>query len=110
MVILHDGRVVAERCAPGFGLDTPVHGWSATKSVNNALLGILVRQGKLSMQDPAPIAAWQGSGDRRRAITPDQLLRMESGLDLGDSLAASWSTAWDTSARMVFNEPDMRQD
>jgi len=32
---------------------------------------------------------------------------MESGLDLGDSLTATWSTAWDTSARMVFNEPDM---
>ena len=107
VVVARDGRVVAERYADGFGVDTPVHGWSATKSVNNALLGILVRQGKLNMQDPASVAAWQGSDDRRRAITPDQLLRMESGLDLGDSLTASLSTAWDTSARMVFNEPDM---
>jgi len=107
VVIVHEGRVVAERYADGFGLDTPVHGWSATKSVNNALLGILVRQGKLKMDDPAPVAAWQAPGDPRRAITPDQLLRMQSGLDLGDSLTASLSTAWDTSARMAFNEPDM---
>ncbi len=107
VVIVHDGRVVAERYADGFGVDTPVHGWSATKSVNNALLGILVRQGKLKMEDPAPVTAWQAPGDLRRAITPDHLLRMQSGLDLGDSLTAGFSTAWDTSARMNFNEPDM---
>ena len=107
VVVVHDGRVVAERYAAGFGVDTPVHGWTATKSVNNALLGILVRQGKLRMEDPAPVAAWQAPGDPRRAITPDQLLRMQSGLDLGDSLTASFSTAWDTSARMAFTEPDM---
>jgi CubicO group peptidase (beta-lactamase class C family) len=107
IVVVHDGRVVAERYAPGFGVETPVHGWSATKSVNNALLGILVRQGKLRMDDPAPVAAWQTPGDPRRAITPDQLLRMESGLDLGDSLTATLSTSWDTSARMMFNEADM---
>jgi len=107
VVVVHDGRVVAERYADGFGIDTPVHGWSATKSVNNALLGVLVRQGKLTMQEPAPVPVWQASTDPRRAITPDQMLRMESGLDLGDSLTATWSTAWDTSARMVFNEPDM---
>ena len=107
VVIVHDGRVVAERYAEGFGIDTPVHGWSATKSVNNALLGILVRQGKLNMEEPAPVAAWQTPGDPRRAITLDHLLRMQSGLDLGDSLTASFSTAWDTSARMAFSEPDM---
>src|SRR5262245_13720905 len=107
VVVVHDGRVVAERYADGFGIDTPVHGWSATKSVNNALLGILVRQGKLSMKEPAPVAVWQAPTDPRRAITPDQMLRMESGLDLGDSLTATWSTAWDTSARMAFNELDM---
>ena len=107
IVVARDGRVVAERYADGFGVDTPLHGWSATKSVNNALLGILVRQGKLVMDEPAPVAAWHTAGDPRGAITPDHLLRMQSGLDLGDSLAATLSTAWDTSARMAFNEPDM---
>jgi CubicO group peptidase (beta-lactamase class C family) len=107
IVVVHDGRVIAERYAPGFGIDTPVHGWSATKSVINALLGILVRQEKLKMEDPAPVAAWQAPGDPRRAITPDQLLRMRSGLDLGNSLSASLTTAWDSSARLVFNEPDL---
>ena len=107
VVVVHKGRVVAERYAAGFGIDTPVHGWSATKSVNNALLGILVRQGKLKMDDPAPVAVWQKPDDARRAITPDQLLRMQSGLALGNSLTVSFSSAWDTSARMIVNESDM---
>ena len=101
VVIVHNGRVVAERYAEGFGIDTPVHGWSATKSVNNALLGILVRQGKLSMEQPAPVAAWQTPGDPRRAITLDHLLRMQSGLDLGDSLTASFCTTYDLRMAMV---------
>lgn len=107
IVVVHDGRVVAERYADGFGVDTPVHGWSATKSVNNALLGILVRQGKLTMSEPAPVAAWAAPGDPRHAITPDQMLRMQSGLELGESLTAGLSSAWDVSNRMMFNEPDM---
>ncbi|HET7342459.1 MAG TPA: serine hydrolase [Methylomirabilota bacterium] len=107
IVVVHDGRVIAERYADGFGVDTPVHGWSATKSINNALLGVLVRQGKLDMTAPAPVAAWGGAADGRRAITPDALLRMASGLDLGDSLTAGLKSGWDVSARMAFNEADM---
>ena len=49
VVVVRDGRVIAERYAPGYGIDTQVMGWSATKSVTNALIGILVRQGKLSV-------------------------------------------------------------
>ncbi len=107
MVIVHDGRVIAERYAPGYGVDTPVIGWSATKSVTNALLGILVRQGKLDMHAPAPVAAWAGPKDPRHAITPDNLLRMNSGLDVGQSLTASARDAFDPSAQMVFVERDM---
>jgi hypothetical protein len=107
IVIVHNGRVIAERYAPGYGVDTPVIGWSATKSVINALLGILVRQGKLDMHAPAPVAAWAGPKDPRHAITPDNLLRMNSGLDIGQSLTASARDAFDPSAQMVFEERDM---
>src|SRR5436853_251895 len=48
VVVVRDGRVIAERYAPGYGIDTQVMGWSATKSVTNALIGILARQGKVS--------------------------------------------------------------
>ena len=106
-MVVHDGRVIAERYAPGYGIDTRVIGWSATKSVTNALIGILVRQGKLAVDGPAPIAAWSDPRDPRHAITIDNLLRMNSGLDIGDSLTASAATAFDPSAHMVFGMRDM---
>jgi CubicO group peptidase (beta-lactamase class C family) len=106
VVIVHKGHVIAERYAPGWGVDTPVHGWSATKSVTNALIAVLVRQGKLGIYQPAPLAAWQSSGDPRHAITVDNLLRMQSGLALGNSLTAGISSGWNTAPRTLLNEPD----
>ena len=107
VVIVHDGRVIAERYAPGYGPDTPIMGWSMTKSVTNALLGILVRQGRLDMYKPAPVTAWSNPADAHHAITPDSLLRMASGLDMGQSLTGSWKDGFDPTARMEFAERDM---
>lgn len=107
VVILKDGKVIAERYAPGTGPETPLHGWSMTKSVTNALLGVLVAQGRLQMDQPAPVAAWSAAGDPRHAITPDSLLRMASGLKFGSSLSQSWKTAFDPTAQMVFARDDM---
>jgi CubicO group peptidase (beta-lactamase class C family) len=107
VVVVRDGQVIAERYAAGYGIDTPLMGWSATKSVTNALIGILVRQGMLAVTAPAPIAAWSTPRDPRHAISIDNLLRMNSGLDIGDSLTAQFSTAFDPSAYMVFGVRDM---
>ncbi len=68
VVVVKDGRVVAERYAEGYGIDTPILGFSATKSVISALTGILVRKGALSLDDPAPVAAWRA---RRRSAGID---------------------------------------
>jgi CubicO group peptidase (beta-lactamase class C family) len=102
VVIVKDGRVVAERYAPGFGIDTPVMSFSVAKSVTNALLGILVRQGKVDMYAPAPIPEWQKPNDPRARITPDNLLRMESGLD-----AAENDSGFDPSSQMLYDSSDM---
>jgi CubicO group peptidase (beta-lactamase class C family) len=67
--VLHDNRIVAERYAPGYGIDTPLLGWSMTKSVTNALIGILVRQGRLSVAAPAPVAAWRDTSKYLRPRT-----------------------------------------
>ncbi len=107
VVVVHNGRVLAERYAAGYGVDTPLAGWSATKSVTNALIGILVQQGRLKVTEPAPIAAWAGAGDPRQAITVDHLLRQTSGLDIGQSLTSSALSMFDPSAQMLFIEPDM---
>ncbi len=80
VAVVYQGQLIAERYAPGFGPDMPLLGWSMSKSVTNALVGVLVHQGRLSLGGPAPVAEWQSSNDPRRKITLDQLMRMSSGL------------------------------
>ena len=80
VVIVYDGRIVAERYAQGFSYNTALIGWSMTKSVINALTGILVKEGKLSLHERTLIPEWTKPGDPRNSITLDQLLRMSSGL------------------------------
>jgi len=106
VVVLHRGRVVGERYAPGVTPATPLIGWSMTKSLTNALLGILVRKGKLDMQRPAPIAEWSAPGDPRRSITGDQLLRMVSGLHCGQSLQTGFTSLFDADTQMEFDMAD----
>jgi CubicO group peptidase (beta-lactamase class C family) len=102
VVIVQDGHVVAERYAPGYDLNTPLLGYSATKSVISALVGILVRQGQLSVEAPAPVGAWSEPGDPRHAITVDNLLRMTSGLALDET-----DSPFTPVARMLYLERDM---
>jgi CubicO group peptidase (beta-lactamase class C family) len=106
VVVLKEGKVIAERYAPGFALDTPLLGFSATKSMTATLVGILVHHGRLSLHAQAPVAAWQNDNDPRRAITVDQLLRHTAGLALGSSLQASLGSALEPVNRMKFVEPD----
>jgi CubicO group peptidase (beta-lactamase class C family) len=91
IVVVHRGRLVAERYAEGFTKDTPLLGWSMSKSVANALVGILVRQGKLRLDEAVALPEWHTPGDPRAKITWDHLLRMTSGLefeeDYSDPLA-----------------------
>jgi CubicO group peptidase (beta-lactamase class C family) len=106
VVVLHRDRVVGERYAPGVTPATPLIGWSMTKSVTNALLGILVRNGKLDMQKPAPIAEWSAPADPRRSITGDQLLRMVSGIGCGQSLKTGFTTIFDADTQMEYDMAD----
>lgn len=80
VAVVYDGWLIAERYAPGFGPDMPMLGWSMSKSVTNALVGVLVGQGRLKVEDPAPVPEWQTPDDPKRSITLDQLMRMSSGL------------------------------
>ena len=78
IVVVHNGRVVAERYGPGIGIDTPLLSHSMAKSVISALAGVLVRDGKLSPDATVASPAWS------EPATIDQLLRMTSGLPLDE--------------------------
>lgn len=78
VVIVHDGRIVAERYADGFTANTRQLGWSMSKSTANLLTGRLVREGKLTLDDAALFPEWT---DERKNITINHLLTMTDGLD-----------------------------
>jgi CubicO group peptidase (beta-lactamase class C family) len=103
IIVVKDGQIIAERYGTGFSKDTRFQGWSMTKSVTNALLGVLVQQGKLDIHAPAPVPEWQSAGDRRRAITIDQLIRMSSGLEFSEDYADLGSDV----VQMLYNTSDM---
>ncbi|WP_339035964.1 serine hydrolase [Bradyrhizobium symbiodeficiens] len=107
IVVMKAGRIIAERYADGIGPETQLLGFSMTKSVISALTGVLVRQGKLKLDGPAPVAAWRNPDDPRHTITLDQLLRHTAGLALGSSLEASLGSAFEPVNRMKFVEADM---
>lgn len=102
VVILHHGRLVAEQYAEGFGPDTPLLGWSMAKTVINALAGILVGQGRLSLTGELPQSFWREPFDSRRAITLDHLLRMTSGLDFHEDYRSPFKDV----IRMLLHHPD----
>lgn len=81
LVVMQGGRVVAERYAPGYGPDTRLISWSMAKSVTATLVGLMVADGRLALDEPTPVAEWQTPRDGRAKITLRHLLHMSSGLD-----------------------------
>ncbi|MBW2448557.1 MAG: serine hydrolase [Deltaproteobacteria bacterium] len=79
VVAVQGGKIVAERYPEDVKPDDTFLSWSMAKSITSALVGILVRDGKLDISQPMPVAEWP-EGDPRRRITIDQLLRMVDGL------------------------------
>jgi CubicO group peptidase (beta-lactamase class C family) len=82
LIVIKGGELIHERYnagANGFYLQ---YSWSMAKSITHALVGILVKQGRLDIYAPADVPEWQD--DERSAITLDHLLRMSSGLEFAE--------------------------
>lgn len=78
ILVVYDNQIVAEAYRDGIGPDSPLKGFSMSKSVANLLVGRLVDQGLLDVNAPLALPAWQQ--DARAAIRWDDSLRMSSGL------------------------------
>ena len=102
VVVVQDGAIIGERYAPGITAETPLNGWSMTKSVMGALIGTLVGQGKLSLADKNLLAEWRAPGDPRAGIALEDLLRMRSGLRFSEVYADPLSDV----TRMLFDGHD----
>lgn len=80
VLVVHKGRILAERYREGFTKHTPQRTWSVAKSLTSALVGRGTMLGLLDPLKPAHVPEWQQAGDPRAVISVDQLLRMQSGL------------------------------
>lgn len=80
VVVMAGGKLAAERYGPGYSKDTRFISWSMAKTVTGVLIGMLVSDGLLALDAPAPVPQWQRPGDPRAEITLRHLLQMRSGL------------------------------
>jgi CubicO group peptidase (beta-lactamase class C family) len=80
VLVVQDGKIVAERYRSDFNRHMPQRTWSVAKSIAGTLIGAAVQQGRIDPAAPAPIPEWASAGDPRAQITTDHLLRMASGL------------------------------
>jgi CubicO group peptidase (beta-lactamase class C family) len=100
VVVVSGGRIVGEVYGPGFSRDTPLLGWSMTKTVNAAIIGTLMRQGRMSLDDKSLLPQWRDN--EREEITLGQLLAMEDGLTSNEDYGSVTDVT-----RMLYLEPDM---
>lgn len=100
VAVLHRGALVAEGYAEGVGPETPLHGWSMTKSTAATLAGVLTERGLINVTADGAVPALVANG--RPDITVNDLLRMQAGLAIDER-----NDGFDPNSDMLFTEPDM---
>lgn len=78
VLVIHKDQIIAEKYADGLDQNSILLGWSMTKSVLATNYGILQKQGKININQKAPIKEWEN--DERKEITINNLLQMNCGL------------------------------
>lgn len=79
VLVVHKDKIIGEKYIDGFDKNSKILGWSMTKSITATYFGILQQHGKMDITQAAPIASWKK--DKRKAITINDLLHMNSGLE-----------------------------
>ncbi|MEQ1950361.1 serine hydrolase [Mesorhizobium sp. CN2-181] len=100
VVVVKDGKIIAERYGEGFSDRTPLIGWSMTKTVNAAIIGTVVKDGRMTVDDNRLFGDWRTDG--RAGISVADLMAMSSGLEFNED----YGDVTDVT-RMLFLEPDM---
>jgi CubicO group peptidase (beta-lactamase class C family) len=100
LVVVRNGRIAGERYGADFSEDTPLVGWSMTKTVDAALVGTVIKAGKLRLDQTDLLPEWRN--DKRKDISVADLMAMASGLSFNED----YGDVSDVT-RMLFLEPDM---
>ena len=100
VLVVYDGKIVGEQYAPGFDKNTVMLGWSISKSLTAALIGVLVKEGRLNPDAPAPVPEWKATDKEK--ITLKQLLQQTTGLDFEENYTKPCEVT-----NMLFKHGDM---
>lgn len=80
VLVVENGRIMAEKYREGFDAFTPQRTWSVAKSIAASVIGAAVEQDLIIVGAPTGLAEWSSPNDPRGAITLENLLHMSSGL------------------------------
>jgi len=106
VVVMHNGKIIAEDYKDGHNMHTGQRTWSVAKSIAGTLIGASAATKSVKIYEPALVPEWQSYLDPRRSITLDQLMRMGSGLSsdtagnrtdpiyMGAATVAQRATGW----------------
>ncbi len=100
LLVIYKDKIIAEKYDTGFDKNSKLLGWSMTKSITSAMFGILEKERKFDIDDPAPIPEW--ANDNRKLITTSDLLHMNSGLQWVEDYATI-----SDATKMLFQAEDM---
>ena len=96
LLVVHNGRIILERYAPGVDMTTRTRTWSTAKSIAVTLIGMLADQGRMQLDEPLGFdwlpRASSPESDPRNAITLRHVLNMSSGLDTIDNAGREYAT------------------
>lgn len=96
LMVVHRGKIIHERYAPGVQISTKTRTWSTAKSIASTLIGMMVDEGRMSLDEPLGIewlpATRSPETDPRNAITLRNVLNMSSGLETIDNRGMEYAT------------------
>jgi len=96
LIVVHDGEIILERYAPGIEMTTRTRTWSTAKSIAATLIGMLVDDGRMSLDEPLGFSWYpenrSSETDPRNEITLRHVLNMSSGLETIDNQGMEYAT------------------
>jgi len=96
LIVVHDGEIILERYAPGIEMSTRTRTWSTAKSIASTLIGMLVDDGRMSLDEPLGFGWYPENRspetDPRNEITLRHVLNMSSGLETIDNNRMEYAT------------------
>ncbi len=96
LLVVYKGEIIHERYAPGVEMTTRTRTWSTAKSIAATLIGMLVDEGRMSLDAPLGFSWFPDTGDAeadpRNAITLRHVLNMSSGLETIDNSRMEYAT------------------